>query len=165
MRSEPDSGGRSRLAQAALTRRPASADSVAHASKVLRTDHLWHRHQSLLSKRFAGSPLRGEAPGRENTVSFMDARSWKAATAFTCLNYLPDAVSNNKMFVALQGCTIVLSFRCYAVITLPMNARISLSVPHEQRTNLKVGGQCRPFRSKLGEGKSTVCAGSLFWPR
>ena len=57
----------------------------------------------------------------------MDARSWKAATTFTCPNYLPDAVSNNKMFVALQGCTIVLSFRCYAVITPPMNARISLS--------------------------------------
>lgn len=57
----------------------------------------------------------------------MDARSWKAATTSTCPNYLPDAVSNNKMFVALQGCTIVLSCRCYAVITPPMNARISLS--------------------------------------
>lgn len=68
------------------------------------------------------------------------------------------------MFVALQGCTIVLSFRCYAVITLPMNARISLSVPHEQRTNLKFGGQCRPFRSKLGEGKARFVLGHFFGP-
>lgn len=146
---EPNSGGRSCLAQrrpdpqAAFCRRSGPhlkfvkwRPPVAQSPNVFCLKHL--RFLICVVKHQGGKtlfPLWTHADGKQPQHSLV-------------LTICPDAMSNNKMFVTLQGCTMVLSFRCWAVITPIMNTHTSLWTRKPET--------CRPRKqcgSELGRGE------------
>lgn len=117
------------------------SSSAAHISNLLSHDHLWPRHQTSSVSNVCSFNLQYSIRGTNNVPLWVHTDG--SSTGLTlALIISSDAASDNKMFVTLQGCTIVLSLRCYVVSMLSANTHIAIYAnPNEKYADLKFFSQ------------------------